>query len=113
MSESLSKSERLKKKADFARVFEQPDVKASCSGAKLVAKRNGFERNRFAVTFVRKFGTSVLRNYSRRVLKEIYRRRKWDIPAGYDIVVVLFPGNFSYHDREQQFMKLLQRVEFV
>jgi ribonuclease P protein component len=112
MRESLTRSERLKSRADFARVFEEPELRSSCRGAKLVAKRNGLETNRFAVTLVRKFGTAVRRNYARRVLKEIYRRRKREIPSGFDIIVVLFAGDYSYRDREQQFMKLIQRANF-
>ena len=112
MRKSLSRTERLRSKADFARVFEEPDVKSAGRGAKLVAKRNGLEFNRFAVTFVRKFGKAVQRNYARRVLKEIYRCRKQDFPIGYDIVVVLYAGDFSYQDREHQFMKLIRRANF-
>jgi ribonuclease P protein component len=112
MSESLTRPERLKSKADFARIFKEPDMRSSCRGAKLVAKRNGLESNRFAVTLVRKFGTAVGRNYARRVLKEIYRRKKQEIPIGIDVIVVLFPGDYSYQDREQQFMKLIQRANF-
>jgi ribonuclease P protein component len=87
-------------------------MKSSCRGAKLVAKRNGLEANRFAVTLVRKFGTAVRRNYARRILKEIYRRKKREIPNGYDVIVILFAGDYSYHDREQQFMMLIQRANF-
>lgn len=113
MRRSLTRSERLKSNADFARVFDNPDVRSGCRGAKLVAKRNGLESGRFAVTLVRKFGNAVQRNYSRRVLKEIYRNTKQDLPTGYDIIVVLYSGDYGYLEREQQFMNLIRRADFA
>lgn len=112
MRKSLTSSERLKSKADFARVFDKPDAKSGCRGAKLVARRNGLETGRFAVTLVRKYGNAVQRNYARRVLKEIYRNTKQDLPTGYDIIVVLYSGDYNYNDREQQFTKLIRRANF-
>lgn len=110
MRKSLTRAERLKSKADFALVFNNVDVKSACRGAKLVARKNGFEINRFAVTLVRKFGNAVQRNYARRILKEIYRNTKQDLPTGYDIIVVLYSGDYNYHEREQQFIKLIRRA---
>ncbi len=52
------------------------------------------------------------RNYARRVLREIYRNRKQDLPAGLDLIIVLFPGDFGYHEREQQFTKMIRRAGF-
>ena len=113
MKRSLTRSERLKSKTDFARVFDKPDVRSGCRGAKLVAKRNGLDTGRFAVTLVRKYGNAVQRNYARRVLKEIYRNTKQDLPTGYDIIVVLYYGDYGYHEREQQFTKLVRRANFA
>lgn len=112
MRKSLTRVERLKKKAEFSRVFEKPDIKADCRGARLVARRNGLVYNRFAATLTRRYGNSVKRNYARRVLKEIYRKNKQSLSVGYDFVVVLYPGDFSYREREQQFMDLFRRVSF-
>ena len=113
MRRSLSRTERLLSKADFARVFDNPDFRSGCTGAKLVARHNGMETSRFAVTLVRKYGNAVKRNYARRVLKEIYRNTKQNLPCGIDLIVVLYPGDFSYHERERQFMELIRRADFV
>ena len=110
MRKSLTRAERLKSRTDFALVFEQADFKSACRGAKLLARSNDLEISRFAVTMVRKFGNAVKRNYARRVLKEIYRNTKQDLPTGYDIIVVLYSGDYKYHDREQQFTKLIRRA---
>ena len=103
----------MKSKADFALVFDNTDFRSACRGAKLVARRNDLQIDRFAVTLVRKFGNAVQRNYARRVLKEIYRNTKQDLPTGYDIIVVLYPGDYSYHEREQQVTRLIRRADFA
>ena len=113
MRRSLTRSERLRTKAEFAHVFKQPDFRSGCHGAKLVARRNGTNENRFAVALVRKFGNAVERNYARRILKEIYRNAKQDLPRGYDMIIVLFPGDFGYHERKRQFSTLMQRAGFA
>jgi len=110
MRKSLTRAERLKSKAEFALVFNQADLRSACRGAKLVARSNGLEITRFAVTPVRKFGNAVQRNYARRILKEIFRNTKQDLPTGYDIIVVLYSGDYNYHEREQQFTKLIRRA---
>ena len=112
MRTSLTDLERLKKKADFGRVFGSPH-RAGCRGAKLAFIENDLDRNRFAVSLVRKFGNAVARNRSKRILKEIYRHRKHGIRQGYDIVIVLYPGDYGYRDRERQFSLLLERAGLV
>ena len=113
MRRSLSREERLRSQADFARVFDAPDIRTGVRGAKLVARRNESDDNRFAVALVRKYGNAVERNRSRRILKEIYRNAKRDIATGYDIVVVLYPGEYGYGERERQFHTLIQRADLV
>lgn len=113
MKRSLSKSERLKTKEEFTRVFNESEYRSGCNGARLMASRNGLSYSRFAVTQVRKYGNAVKRNYARRILKEIYRMRKHKIPAGFDIIVILYPGPFCYQDRDNQFVLLLRRAGFA
>jgi ribonuclease P protein component len=113
MRKSLTREERLKSRTEFARVFKHADFRSSCHGARFIARSNNLTINRFAVTTVRKFGNAVQRNYARRVLKEIYRNTKQDLPTGYDIIVVLYSGDYNYQEREQQFMKLIRRANIA
>ncbi len=75
--------------------------------------KNDLTFNRFAVALVRKYGNAVERNRSKRYLREIYRNLKESIVPGIDIVIVLYPGNFSFSDRKNQFFSLLKRGELV
>ena len=67
----------------------------------------------FAVTLVRKYGNSVERNYSKRVLREIYRNEKNSIRTSFDIVIVLYPGDYSFRERYDQFQVLIKRANLV
>ncbi len=113
MKKSLTKVERLRTKKEFARVFDKPDAESGCRGARIIVKRNELGHNRFVVIPVRKYGNSIERNYSRRILREIYRKNKQLFPAGNDIIIVLYPGRYRYHERYQQFLELAQGISFA
>jgi ribonuclease P protein component len=50
---------------------------------------------RIGITVSRKVGGAVLRNRVKRWIRECYRRRRPDFPAGLDLVVVARPGAAS------------------
>ena len=102
MKRSLTKKERLRSREDISRVFRS-SAKVSCIGAKLVYSENRLEWNRIAVTLVRKYGNSVMRNRSKRIIREIYRSLKFSIRSGYDMVIVINPGDYCYNQRLEQF----------
>ena len=114
MRRSLSKSERLKKGDEFRRVFGSP-LKQSCQGAKLAVLSNSLDelsprRVRLGVTLSKKFGNAVERNRAKRQVREIFRLHKHCIQPGYDLVFLVYPGNFGYRDRERQFLQLVARA---
>ena len=53
MRKSLTRDERLRSQSDISRVFKSSS-RVSCSGAKLVYRKNDLGWNRIAVTLVRK-----------------------------------------------------------
>ena len=106
---SLTSRERLKKKADFDRVFSG-GKRQRCLGSQLVYLKNGLSWNRFAVCPVRKYGGSVERNRVKRICREIYRDTKADFRSGYDIVMVVFPGTDTWHERREQFIALTDKA---
>ena len=117
MRRSLSKGERLKKSEEFRRVFGSP-LKHSCQGAKLVALRNVMGSNsldkmiptRLGVTLSKKFGNAVERNRAKRQVREIFRLHKHRIQPGFDLVFLVYPGDFGYRDRERQFLQLAAKA---
>jgi len=84
--------ERLKKRDDIQAVFKRRKA-VSCQGAKLLARENGLPYCRVAFTFPRKFGRAVDRNRARRLGREAYRRLRGGIRPGYDLVLLVYPGD--------------------
>ena len=109
MRKNLTRIERLRSQSEISRVFKS-STRVSCSGAKMVYRKNELEWNRIAVTLVRKYGNSVQRNRSKRILREIYRSLKNDLKPGFDIVIVLYPGDYNYSIRESQVKYLLRKA---
>ena len=75
----------LKKNRDFNKVFKKGKYYVG-SMMVIYVLPNKKDRNRLGVTTVRNFGTAVLRNRCRRLIKENYRLMEAQIAKGYDIV---------------------------
>lgn len=112
MRESLTKTERIRSKADFQSIFKNSSS-AHCRGAKMLYRINELDHCRFGVTLRKHYGNSVQRNYARRVMKEIFRTHKDLYKENFDILIILYPGKNSYQDRQEQFFKLLQRADIA
>lgn len=112
MKENLTKKERIGKKSDLNEIFAKGSV-YKCRGAKILFLRSSLSYSRFAVTLVRKFGTAVERNYTKRIFREFYRKQKNELNGHYDIVLVLYPGDYSYQNRLDQFSILMKRAHLV
>jgi ribonuclease P protein component len=112
MKKSLTKKEIIRKQTDLKKIFASGAV-SKCRGAKILFLQNSLPYNRFAVTLVRKYGNSIERNYSKRILREIYRTEKDSLKISYDIVIVLYPGDYSFRDRYEQYKILVKRANLV
>jgi ribonuclease P protein component len=83
--ESLSASERVRRRPEFERIYDQ--------GARIQGRfmtvfvlPNGGDSPRFGVAATRKLGSAVKRNRAKRLSRELFRRHK--MAAGLDIVIV-------------------------
>jgi len=56
---------------------------------------------------------AVDRNREKRRLREIYRNAKGSLATGYDIVLVAYPGGYTFAHRQEQFMTLASRAGLV
>ncbi len=112
MRKNLTRKERLGKRSDLNNIFASKR-QFSCKGARIIFIQNDLTYNRFAIALVRKYGNAVERNRSKRYLREIYRDVKHSIVSGIDIVIILYPGNYSYSERKEQFISLLKRGKLV
>jgi ribonuclease P protein component len=101
--------ERLKKRAEIRAAMK----KGRCVteyGAKLFYIRNNLPYNRIAFTFARKFGNAVERNRARRLGRESYRYARVSLAAGWDLVLLVYPGESTFERRARQFQALVNRA---
>ncbi|NBF41129.1 MAG: ribonuclease P protein component [Spirochaetes bacterium] len=107
MSESLTRDERLRRRSEIRRVFEH-GRNFSCRGLRLRIMENALPYNRVLVAPVKKAGNAVNRNRLRRAGKEVYRRLKPRLDGGFDLAFVVYPGDYSFSERLEQFQRLLR-----
>lgn len=83
-------SHRLRSKAEFSAVF---DAKVSTLRGPLVmyALPNQLGHPRMGIVIGRRVGTAVRRNRIKRLLREAFRLHQYDLPVGYDVIIVVRP----------------------
>lgn len=79
---------RVRKRADYLAIQNRG---RRVSGPHLMLFARG-GADRVGVTVSRKVGGAVLRNRLKRWIRECYRRRRGELPRGFDLVVVARPA---------------------
>jgi ribonuclease P protein component len=85
IAQTLSSAERIRKRPDFERVYNQ-GLKTPGRFMTLFLLRNGSSVSRLGIAATRKLGGAVQRNRAKRLTREIFRRHK--PPPGLDLVVI-------------------------
>ena len=84
--ESFSKKFRLRSQSDFDAVF-QNEVFVADNVLVMQAKENGLGYSRLGLSIGRKVGNAVQRNRWKRVIREVFRKQRSQLPVGIDLVV--------------------------
>jgi ribonuclease P protein component len=84
--ERFPKNLRLVSKKDFDRVFKIGTV-ASDSMLVIHACRNDLEWTRIGLSISKRVGNSPIRNRWKRLIREAFRKQKFDLPQCLDVVV--------------------------
>ena len=111
VSEKFPKTERILKRDVFRRVYEEGrKTQFGYFTAFVLPKQSG--GTRIGITTTRKMGNSVERNRARRLVREAFRRNKWLVPQGVDIVINAKRPlvEAAYSDFESEFISFLQRA---
>lgn len=110
-SGKFPKTDRILKRDLFRRVYEQGrKIQFRHFTAFVLTKEDNGPR--IGITATRKIGNSVERNRARRLVREAFRKNKWLVPTGVDIVInVKRPlVEAHYRDIEGEFITFLQRA---
>jgi len=111
VSESFPKTDRILKRDRFRRVYEQGrKIQARYFTAFILSQPGA--ASRIGLTATRKIGNSVERNRARRLLRTAFRKNKWLVPSGIDIVInVKRPlVEATYRELEGDFINFLERA---
>lgn len=81
----------------------------------LYCRKNGLECNRLGLTVGAKVGNAVVRNRTRRRMRESYRLREDKVKVGYDLVLVARTraAQVSYQELDRHLYSLLRRLELL
>lgn len=86
----FTKAMRLRKKVEFDQVYEAR-VSHHSGPLRVFAAPNKTAHARLGLSVSRRVGNAVVRNRIKRLLRESFRLLQYDLPAGYDYVVVVRP----------------------
>ena len=104
--------ERVKKREDFQRLFQE-GVRFHAAQYSLVAAGNNLDRARLAVSAKRRIGNAVQRNYEKRLCREVFRMEK-QLLKGLDVLVIVRERSRdftkSYHALHALFQRCAQRI---
>lgn len=104
------KSLRLRKQSEFDRVYQ---TKCYAADQMLVVKAvsNGTAVTRLGLSISRRVGQAVVRNQWKRVIREVFRKQRFEFPTGLDLVVRPRRGANCRYDRiSKSLPKLIERL---
>jgi ribonuclease P protein component len=84
--QAFPKELRLLRRGEFRRVYEEGQGR-STSLCAIFFRPNGLSWTRLGITAPARLGNAVVRNRAKRRLREVFRRHRAAIPAGWDIVL--------------------------
>jgi ribonuclease P protein component len=111
-SQKFPKTDRILRREDFIRVYEQGrKLHARYFTAFVAASQQG-DGTHIGLTATRKIGNAAERNRARRLLREAFRKNRWLVPSGVDIVINVKRAlvEAAYRDVEGDFVAFLERA---
>lgn len=107
---AFSRRLRLTATTEFRAVYDS-GLRTASGPLIVFARPNGLAHSRIGLSIPRRVGGAVIRNRVRRRLRETFRLRQLELPAGYDLVV-----NVRDHEpltREEYEQCLMKAVDIL
>lgn len=101
----------IKKNHEFRRIYAK-GTSAATACLVLYHRKNRFGKNRLGLTVSTKVGCAVVRNRTRRRLREIYRLHKAELAPGEDLILVarVKSAHVPYAQLEKEYLRLLGKL---
>jgi len=92
LPETLPRSARIHSRKAFVRVFREGSRVADRL-ITLYGVSNGTDRCRLGISVSRRLGIAVKRNRLKRLIREVFRKVRHELPPGIDYVIIPKSGN--------------------
>ncbi|MCA9044543.1 MAG: ribonuclease P protein component [Planctomycetaceae bacterium] len=86
--------QRLRTAADYQLVYDA-GFRAGDQTLLVFVRPNGLDWSRLGTSVSRKHGNSVVRHRLKRWIREAFRLQQFDLPVGYDLIVIPRQGNIA------------------
>lgn len=107
--QGIERSERVRRREDFIRLFKNGS-KYHSPQYTIVVVENKLGLSRFAVSVSKKIGSAVVRNYEKRLCREVFRREKEKLRTGYDVLVIVKCPTENFQNSSGQLKDLLLKA---
>ena len=73
--------------------------------------KNGISNVRLGIVVSKKIGNSVVRNYEKRTIREIFRKLIPTFKASFDLIFILKKSDIAFFEKEKVFIELIRQIE--
>ena len=110
----MKRAVTLKKNHEFRRLY-QKGTSAAASGLVLYCRGNRLGHNRLGITTSVKLGNAVVRNRTRRRLREVYRLHAQELRQGYDVILVgrSRTATMPWQELNEQFLRVCRKADLL
>lgn len=106
--EKIYRKERVSKREDFIRLVQQGSRYYSKQYSVIIVQNN-LDYVRLAISIKKNVGNAAVRNYEKRVCRELFRREKEWFRKGNDILIVIKHQTKDFHKSYNTLKKIFHR----